>query len=81
MSSLDNIFASVEPPTKPPDKKRTAATVAADAIGLAERSNIRLILMQGPVGAGKTTIATELSRRPHVHCVSADDFFIRNDSS
>ena len=74
MSSLDKIFASVT--TSP--SKRTAVEVATDAIAMAERSSLRLILMQGPVGAGKTTIANEFTNWPHVHCVSADDYFMKS---
>jgi len=74
-SSLDAIMSSVEPRTTP---RRTASDIAREAVETAQMRDIRMILMQGSIGSGKSTIAAEMQKLGNVVVVSADNYFVRD---
>ena len=48
---------------------------AQKAIQQAQKTDVRMILLQGSVGVGKSTIARELDKDPDVSVVSIDNYF------
>lgn len=78
-SSLDAVFGSVESST-PRLSRRTVDDVVTEALEKMERLAIRMVLMQGPQGVGKTTIAKAIAKRGGVQILSADDYFMKDGS-
>jgi gluconate kinase len=74
-SSLDAIMSSVEPRTTP---RRMASDIAREAVETAQARDMRMILMQGSIGCGKSTIAAEMQKLGSVEVVSADNYFVRD---
>ena len=72
--SLDAIFSSV---TKSERPSITASSVAANVLSKMNELNLRMCIMQGIQGSGKTHIATEINTldSENIIVVSADAFF------
>jgi len=59
-----------------PKPSRSIEDVVNNVVHLIEQNHIRLVLMQGGVGTGKTTIAKRLEKQAGMSIVSVDEFFV-----
>lgn len=72
--SKSNLHTAMEP-FESSLQKRTVDDIARDVLKKVEEMHVRLIVIQGPIGAGKTTLAMAIAKHGSAVVLSADDFF------